>query len=399
MSHESHHHQLETAGPTTLVDTSSNTSDPDFPYWLALNGVRGVGPARFHMLLDAFGSAQAAWDGDPADWLAAGLDGRTVAGFTEQRRHIVPHALVDRIIKLRVQALRLVDPTYPSLLSEITLPPPVLYVRGKLLSRDNLAVAIVGTRRATTYGRQVTDQISRELAEYGITIVSGLARGIDTCAHSAALAGGGRTIAILGCGPDIVYPPENARLLERIIEDGAVVTPFAPGASPEAANFPVRNRLISGLSLGVVVTEAPRQSGALITARYAGEQGRDVFAVPGSIYSKSSVGALELIQDGAKLVKRVEDILSELNLQMLPQTTAAPKVPLEYSEATDSTAEGYLLELLGPGGEAQHIDDLCHASRMPIETVSAALTVLEVKGLVKLVGPMTYIACVPYQEL
>jgi DNA processing protein len=398
MSNESQHHQIKPDGPTNLEDASPDYSDPDLPYWLALNRVRGIGPARFRVLLDTFGSAQAAWDGDPADWLAAGLDGRTVAGFTEQRRCIEPHAEVEQLIKLRVQALRVVDPTYPRLLTEIALPPPVLYVRGRLLSRDNLAVAIVGTRRVTTYGRQVTDQISRELAEQGITIVSGLARGIDTCAHSAALAAGGRTIAVLGCGPDIVYPPENARLLERLIEDGAAVTPFAPGTPPEARNFPARNSLISGLSLGVVVTEAPLQSGALITARYAGEQGRDVFAVPAGIYNKCSLGALQLIQDGAKLVMGVEDILSELNLQMLPQSAATPTVSPEYTETRDNTAEGHLLALLGAGEAAQHIDDLCHASGIPIETVSAALAVLELKGQVKLVGPMTYIACVPYQE-
>jgi DNA processing protein len=193
----------------------------------------------------------------------------------------------------------------------------------------------------------------------------------------------------------LIYPVENTILAGRIVESGAVVTEFPPGTRPEARNFPARNRLISGMSLGVVVTEAPENSGALITARYAGEQGRDVFAVPGSIYSRSSVGALALIQDGAKLVMGVTDILSELNLQMLPQTAASPKVPPEYTETRDSSAEGHLLGLLGSGGEAQHIDDLCHTSGIPIETVSAALALLELKGLVKLVGPMTYIACVP----
>jgi DNA processing protein len=357
---------------------------------LALNRVRGIGPARFRSLLDVFGSAQAAWDADPADWLAAGLDGRTVAGFAEQRRHIVPHTLVEQLIKLRVHAVRVVDPTYPRLLAEITSPPPVLYVRGRLLPQDNLAVAIVGTRRATTYGRQVTDQISRELAEQGIAIVSGLARGIDTCAHSAALSGGGRTIAVLGCGPDLIYPPENTDLAARIVESGAIVTEFPPGTRPEPGNFPARNRVISGMSLGVVVTEAPEDSGALITARCAGEQGRDVFAIPGSIYNRSSVGALALIQDGAKLVMRVEDILSELNLHMLPQTT--PRVKPE------NETEAKLLEVLGSSGEALHVDELSHRLESPVAAISATLTVLELRGLVKLVGPMTYISCMPFQE-
>jgi DNA processing protein len=196
----------------------------------------------------------------------------------------------------------------------------------------------------------------------------------------------------------LIYPPENSILAGRIVENGAVVTEFPPGTRPEARNFPARNRLISGMSLGVVVTEAPEDSGALITARYAGEQGRDVFAVPGNIYSRSSLGALALIQDGAKLVMGVTDILGELNLQMLPQTAATPKVPSEHTDTRDNTVEGRLLALLGAGEAGQHIDDLCHTSGIPIETVSAALAVLELKGLVKLVGPMTYIACVPYQD-
>ena len=294
-------------------------SDPDLPYWLALCRVRGIGPARFQLLLDHFGSAEHVWRGEPGDWLAAGLDPLTTAGFTEERRHIVPAAELEALSRQRIGVLRWSDSGYPPLLKEIHLPPPVLYLRGRLLPADNLALAIVGTRRATTYGRQVTQQLATELAGRRFTIVSGLARGVDTCAHAAALAAGGRTVAVLGSGPDIVYPPENARLLERLIENGAAITCFPPGTPPHAANFPARNQLISGLSLGVVVTEAPRQSGALITARFAGEQGRDVFAVPAGIYSKSSFGALQLIQDGAKLVMEVRDILDELNFSMVPK--------------------------------------------------------------------------------
>jgi DNA processing protein len=206
---------------------------------------------------------------------------------------------------LRVWALRITDLRYPRLLREIALPPALLYVRGTLLPDDDWAVAIGGTRRATTYGRHVTDRLAGELAQQRVTVVSGLAQGIDTHAHTAALDAGGRTIAVLGCGPDLVYPPENARLAARIVEAGAVVTEFAPGTQPDAGNFPARNRLISGLSLGVVVTEAPEVCGALITTRFAAEQGRDAFAVPGNIYNRSSIGTNRLIQDGAKLVQNL----------------------------------------------------------------------------------------------
>jgi DNA processing protein len=362
-----------------------NYGDPDLPYWLALNRVHGIGPARFHLLLDRFGSAEHVWHGEPDDWLAAGLDPLTTASFTEERRHIVPEVELEALLRHQVGVLRSIDLDYPPLLKEIHLPPPVLYLRGRLLPADNLALAIVGTRRATTYGRQVTQQITTELARRRFTIVSGLARGVDTCAHAAALAAGGRTVAVLGSGPDIIYPPENARLLERIVENGAAITPFAPGTPPEAGNFPARNRLISGLSLGVVVMEAPRQSGALITARFAGEQGRDVFAVPASIYNKSSFGALQLIQDGAKLVIEVRDILDELNFSMVPRSG-----PAERSVAENET-EARLLALLGAGEGVKHVDDLCHLSGLPIATVTATLTWLELRGQVALVAPQTYI--------
>lgn len=248
--------------PQDIPAPSQNLDDPDLPFWLALNRVKGIGPARFKLLLDAFGSAEAAWRGSTTSWLAAGLDTRTATGLEQQRKRIVPEAEVERLVKLRVAVLRLTDTAYPRLLREITLPPPVLYVRGALTPEDDWAVAIVGTRRATSYGRQITERLATELAQQGITIASGLARGIDTHAHTAALDAGGRTIAVLGCGPDLVYPPENAKLAARIVESGSsIITEFGPGTQPEAGNFPARNRLISGLSLGVLVTEAPDETG------------------------------------------------------------------------------------------------------------------------------------------
>jgi DNA processing protein len=358
--------------------------DPDLPYWLAFNRVKGIGPARFALLLGAFGSAREAWEAGSAEWRAAGLDERTATALGRQRARIVPEAELERLERLRVVALSLKHPAYPALLREIAQPPPVLYVRGQLTPADDWAVAVVGTRRASAYGRHVTEQLAGQLAAQSITIVSGLARGIDTYAHSAALASGGRTIAVLGCGPDLVYPPENARLAARIVEQGAIVTEFPPGTQPEAGNFPARNRLISGMALAVLVTEAPADSGALITTRFAAEQGRDVLAVPGNITSRSSQGTNKLIQDGARLVLETADVLAELNLHLVPQQ-------LELREALPENAtEGRLLDALAAAGEPVHADELCRQSGLPIAEVSATLIMLELKGLVRQLAPMTY---------
>ena len=358
--------------------------DPDLPYWLALNRVKGIGPARFTLLLDTFGSVRAAWEATPAAWREAGLDERTATALERQRRGIVPQAELERLIALRIGALRVIDPDYPRLLREIPAPPPVLYVRGRLLPTDELAIGIVGTRLVSAYGRHVTDLLAGDLAAQHVTIVSGLARGVDTHAHTAALAAGGRTIAVLGCGPDLVYPPDNARLAARIVEQGAVVTEFPPGTQPDAGNFPARNRIISGLSLAVLVTEAPEASGALITARFAAEQGRDIFAVPGNITSRGSTGTNLLIQDGAKLILKAEDALAELNLSQAPQ-----QMELRELLPEDET-EAALIVSLRAAGDPQHIDDLCRASGLPVARVSGALAMMELKGMISLVGPMTY---------
>jgi DNA processing protein len=371
------------AEPEELV-AADGASDPDLPYWLAFNRVKGIGPARFALLLGAFGSARAAWEAGAAAWRAAGLDERTTAALARQHARIHPEAELERLARLRVTALTLSNPAYPKLLREIALPPPVLYVRGQLSLADEWAVAIVGTRRASAYGRQMTERLAGELAAQQITIVSGLARGIDTYAHAAALEAGGRTIAVLGCGPDLVYPPENVRLAARIIEHGALLTEFAPGTQPEAGNFPARNRLISGLSLAVLVTEAPAESGALITTRFAAEQGRDVLAVPGNATARGSIGANRLIQDGARLVLETADVLAELNLHLVPQQ-------MELRAALpENDTEGRLLDLLAASGEPQHADELCRASGLPIAEVSATLVMLELKGLVRQLAPMTY---------
>jgi DNA processing protein len=260
----------------------------------------------------------------------------------------------------------------------------VLYARGDLLPEDEFAVAIVGTRRVTPYGRQVTEELSSFLAGNGITIVSGLARGVDAIAHQAALRAGGRTLAVLGSGVDRIYPPENRALAAQIMEHGAILSDYAVGTAPEASNFPPRNRIISGLSLAVVVIEAGETSGALITAGFAAEQGREVFAVPGSILAPQSKGTNKLIQTGALPLLSPEDLLQALNLTRVGAQKSARKI-LPADEV-----ERQLLDALG--SEPLHVDELRSQTGLPVEKVSAALVMMELKGMVRQVGAMHYVA-------
>jgi DNA processing protein len=376
----------EAAPADGLGTAAGGLSDDELACWVAFTRVRGIGPMRFGKLLSFFGDAAAAWRASRADLLAAGLDARTTEALLEQRaKGPAPEAELETLARHGVRAIAQTNVDYPELLREIYLPPIVLYVRGTLVPEDAWAVAIVGTRKATSYGFQVTEQLARGLASNKVTVISGLARGIDTAAHKTALAvSGGRTIAVLGCGLDISYPPENAKLAARVCEQGALLSEFPLGTQPEPTNFPIRNRVISGLSLGVVVVEAPKQSGALITTRFALEQNRQVFAVPGHIYSKASAGTNALIQAGAKLVMSVEDILEELNLQQAPQQQ-------EMRALLPATGmEAALLALLAAAPEPQHIDALCRASALPVAEVSSALVMMELKGMVQQVAPMTY---------
>jgi DNA processing protein len=259
----------------------------------------------------------------------------------------------------------------------------VLYVRGSLAPEDDWSLAVVGTRRPTYYGREVTEEIVGDLARNRITIVSGLAKGIDATAHRAALDSGGRTIAIFGCGLDVVYPSDHVKLAREIMERGALVSEFPLGTRPKAENFPRRNRIMSGMSLGVLVVEAGETSGALITARWALEQNREVFAVPGSVLSPASRGTNRLIQEGAKLVRECNDILEELNLTMAVQQ-------MEVKELVPATeTESLILKHLS--SEPTHIDEVGRQCGLPIATVSSTLAMMELKGTVKQVGGMNYI--------
>jgi DNA processing protein len=291
---------------------------------------------------------------------------------------------MEKLERYRVKALTCEDQCYPSRLKEIYDYPPVLYVRGNLTPRDEPCLAIVGTRRPTIYGRQVAEEFVTELARSKIIIVSGLARGIDSVAHRAALDAGGETIAVFASGLDIVYPAENAKLAQAIMEHGALISEYPIGVSPKAERFPLRNRIMSGLSLGVLVIEAGERSGALITAKQAVDQNREVFAVPGSILSSTSKGTNRLIQEGAKLVNNCADILEELNLSIVVPQQLEIK---EFLPATE--AESLILKQLT--SEPSHIDEICRRSGLVASEVSSTLAMLELKGVAKQVGSMYYI--------
>ncbi len=355
----------------------------DQRYWVGLSMVRGIGPAKFRALLDFFGSAQEAWRASSDELTLAGLDQRALDSLLSARQLLDPATELDRIVSQGITFLTWDEERYPAYLKEIPDPPPVLYVKGAMALQDQWAVAIVGTRRATPYGRQAAYQMAADLARSGVTVVSGLALGIDGVAHKAALDVGGRTIAVLGSGFGHMYPPQHRRLAAQVADNGALLSEFAPNTPPEPGNFPRRNRIISGLSLGVLVVEAGTRSGALITADLALEQGRDVFALPGNITSPASVGANRLIQQGAKLVMSADDILQELNMTMVAEQVATQlALPATHEEA-------HLLQFLS--GQPVHVDVLCRSAGMHISQVTSALTMMELKGMVRQVDAMSYV--------
>jgi DNA processing protein len=352
-------------------------------YWVLLSQVSQIGPARFGRLLERFGGAHAAWNAPLLELAAAGLDRRCIESLGDMRAKLDPEAEALKLERAGVTPLILDDAQYPSALREIVDPPPVLYVRGAVTSADDWSIAVVGTRRASQYGRHVTERIVSEVARAGVTVVSGLALGIDTHAHRAALAAGGRTIAVLGSGLDRVYPTSNRALAAQIAESGAVISEYPLGVPPDAQHFPRRNRIVSGLSRGVLVVEADHKSGAMITATQAAEQGRDVFAVPGSILSPLSAGPHQLIREGAKLVADASDILEELHLTaVVEQQATREALPTDPTEAA-------VLKLLSH--DPTHIDDLTRTAGLPSAVVSSTLTILELKGLARQLGPMQYV--------
>jgi len=352
-------------------------------YWVGFTLIPGIGRIKLSLLEAYFGDLERAWNAPAAELKTAGLDAKSADVIITLRPRISLDDELEKLERHKVKAITGDDPGYPARLKEIYDYPPLLYVRGTLIPEDEWAIAVVGTRRASTYGRQVTEEIVADLVRNKITITSGLAKGIDAIAHRTALGTGGRTIAVAGCGLDMVYPGDHVDLARKIMERGALISEFPLGTRPKAEHFPQRNRIISGMSLGTLVVEAGEKSGAMITAHWAVEQNRDVFAVPGSIFSPASKGTNRLIQEGAKLVRNCADILEELNLTMVPQQTEMKELVL----TTDT--ESQLLHHLSR--EATHIDDICRQTGLSIAAVSSTLAMLELRGLAKQVGSMNYV--------
>ncbi len=352
------------------------TSYPELLEWIALSTVPNVGPIHFVSLLNKFGSPKTALSASKRELREVegigeitGTDIKTKVNWEEAEKQV---KLAE---KNKVGWITFKDEDYPQNLKQIYDFPPFFFIQGNLTERDDMAVAIVGTRTASTYGRNMAEKISADLSAKGFTIVSGFASGIDTYSHQAALAAGGRTIAVFGSGLDVIYPKENKKLVERVIEKGAIISEFMLGTKPEKENFPTRNRIISGLSLGVIVVEAGAKSGALLTAQFALDQNKEVFAIPGNLTSRTSEGTNALIKQGAKLVTSAEDIVTELKVYT---STGAEKVKIMPELIAE---EKSIYQILST--EPAHIDQIAQTVSFSTGQALSVLLNLELKGLVK----------------
>lgn len=358
----------------------------ELKYWIAFSQIYRIGGKRFQLLRNHFPSLETAWNGTRAEFIDAGLDEKTVEEIFAQKIHVDPDAELEKLEKENVRVVTVDDPDYPKLLKQTYFPPFLLYYRGDLKNLHEQALAVVGTRKISNYGKLITPEIVQELAAQGLIIVSGLALGVDSLAHLTAIENHQTTVAVLGSGLDWqnIYPSSNRTLAKQILENnGLIISEFPIGMMPLKHNFPARNRIISGLSLGTLVIEAGESSGALITAQFALEQNREVFAVPGAISYPMSVGTNALIKRGAKLVQSAQDVFDELNLKQLILFKAAEEsIPASPEEAT-------VLKHLQ--NEPLHINEIIKLSNLTAAEVSATLIMLEMKGRIRNVGSMTYV--------
>jgi DNA processing protein len=367
----------------------------ELKYWLAWNKVKEIGPIRFSNLMKSFSSLEEAWHNSTnkkniMKILHVGQD--TWERIELEKQKIDPDNELLLLEKMKVNVVTIKEDTYPVLLKNIYDPPPVIYYRGDFVEimRRKKGIAIVGSRKATYYGRKVAREISLELASRGYIIISGLARGIDTNAHLGALEVGKETIAVLGCGIDRIYPAENRSLAYRIIKDGAIISEFPIYTKPEKSNFPRRNRIISGLTLGTLVVEAANRSGALITTDFALDQGREVFAIPGSIHSFLSMGCHDLIKQGAKLVNNFQDIIEELEEKsdsVEEKDAIGEKDKILTEDLTDF--EKNFLKYISI--EPLHIDEITDLTQLPPAKVNETLLSLELKNIIREIEGKRYI--------
>ncbi len=362
----------------------------DIRDWIALSRISSITPHRFKHLVDALGEPGCVFQTSPEEIQSrTGLQDKYCNPILEQREKVFEQTDkdLDYLSREKISVCTYKDTDYPQLLLQIHSFPPILYIKGSITEADVNSIGMVGTRRPTPYGISVTKNLSMALAEKGITIISGLARGIDTVSHQSALEMHGRTLAVLGCGLDVDYPSGSSALKERICENGALITEFPIGSYPAPFNFPVRNRIISGLSLGIIVVEAAEKSGALITADYALQQNREVFAVPGPVTYETSKGTNRLIKQGAKLVESVEDILEEIFPnsgisrveKIKAQTLTSLALPLNEEKC---------LEVMGI--EPLHIDQIVENTGLSSQEVSISLLNLELEGYINQVAGKRY---------
>ena len=355
----------------------------DLYHWVALSMAPGVGSVLFKRLMEAFGSPEGVFQAKAKDLERIEGIGSKVAGAL--RKFHWKDQVDKELRSAETIGARLVpweEEEYPPALKQIYDPPPLLYVLGTLTPQDQKSVAVVGSRYPTTYGEMFAQRMAMGLSQRGVTVVSGLARGVDSAAHRGALAAGGRTIGVLGCGIDLIYPPENRDLFAEVEARGAILSEFPLGTPPEKDHFPIRNRVISGMSLGVVVVEATLRSGSLITARCALDQGREVFAAPGNADSARSAGTNRLIREGAKLVTRAEEVLEEFPRLSLSEAPAQPPKPRVTGE------EAKVFDVLG--SQAMHIDQVTALSALPSARVSAILLSLELAGHIRQLPGMRF---------
>jgi DNA processing protein len=351
--------------------------------WLALNQIAGLGKVGYARLIERFGSPENVFQADLEELQSVeGVRKNTALAIVKFKRAEKIDRELEELERQKVGVLTSKDPRYPALLAKIHDPPPYLYYKGSASTQDDRSLAVVGSRLASPYGIKITERLAWGLSQQGLTIVSGMARGIDSAAHQGALMAQGRTVAVLGSGLDVIYPQENQKLFERIVEAGLVYSEFPLGSLPERQNFPIRNRIISGMSLGVVIVEATQRSGSLITARLALDQGREVFAVPGSVESFKSSGTHSLIKQGAKLVEHAQDILEELHWEEKAPEDARElrREPTEIGP-TLSAKEKQIRDLLSDG--SLHVDQMVRQSGIGISPLLSLLLEMELKGLIK----------------
>lgn len=356
----------------------------DIKYWVAFSYIEGIGPQKIKLIKNHFSNMKDAWQAPANDFIKIGLNTKDIEAITETKNRLNPDKLYEHIQNSDIKIVTLESKNYPLLLKEIYSPPPILYYKGNLPDNSNFSLGVVGTRKTSIYGRQATLDLVSILAKTGLIIISGLALGIDTLAHQATLKHSGITIAVLGCGLDKIYPASNHQLAKKIIfNGGCLISEYPPGTEPLKQHFPARNRIIAGMTKGVLVIEGSHKSGALITAKFSLDYNREVMAVPGSIFNTNAEGTNYLLKKGAHLISNAEDVLNVLDLQFIQKYKETQKILPQNHE------EKILLDIITKS--PIHIDEIIQQCTLPISTINATLTIMEMKGMIKNLGGGNYI--------